>query len=140
MDPLSISAALVTFLGASATVVGFLEELCSLRKAPAAILALNNEISDLRLLFHGLNNLTQQRHDVSIASSTILPTLEKAQEKVRELEVILERRVIKRQLPSGQTEIDRIAWLRNKPKIQEIHDSFRDVKLNIATALGAVSS
>jgi hypothetical protein len=140
MDPLSISAGIIAFLGASAKVVGFLEELSSLRNAPAAILALNNEIADLRMLFCGLEEIARQQTNSAVTTSNVKPTLDRAKQKVLQLETILEFQVIKRRSVNNEIEIDRITWLRNKKTVLKIHDEFRDMKLDITTALGTIAS
>lgn len=50
MDPLSITASVLTLVTAANKVAKGLDNLASIKGAPAAVLALNNELSDLRLV------------------------------------------------------------------------------------------
>ena len=50
MDPLSLTASILTVLGVSGQAAKALKKLASLKGAPTVVLRLNNELSDLHLL------------------------------------------------------------------------------------------
>ena len=60
MDPLSITASALTLLAATKQVAMGLDKLASIKGAPAAVLALNNEVSDLRLVLSEAEPLLQE--------------------------------------------------------------------------------
>ena len=52
MEPLSVAANIIAVLGAGGAIINTLDQANSIRQAPDIVLALNNEISDLRLIVH----------------------------------------------------------------------------------------
>ena len=106
MDPLSITVSIVALIGAAQQVAVGLNKLASLRGAPAAVLALNNELSDLRLVLseaeplllkHGRAAAASQTATSTIANDTRLKlSIERAKDKLMELESIIQNRLMTR--------------------------------------------
>ena len=59
MDPLSLTASIIAVLGAGGSVASGIERIVSLRHAPDALLALNNEIVDFQLVVRMIQELLQ---------------------------------------------------------------------------------
>lgn len=86
MDPLSLIASILTVLGTGYSMMEGLEQFASLRQAPNTILALNNEISDFRLLALEANAVHQDQICVINTSyfvaASLGPILEHVKEKL----------------------------------------------------------
>ena len=145
MDPLSITVSIVALIGAAQQVAVGLNKLASLRGAPAAVLALNNELSDLRLVLseaeplllkHGRATVTSQTASSAVANDTRLKlSIEGAKDKLVELELIIQNRLMTR-----LGAIDKIGWLKEQDRIRKALEDIRIVRLNITAMLGIVTS
>ena len=99
MDLLSIAASIIALIGATQQVAVGLNKLASLRGAPAAVLALNNELSDLRLVLSEAEPLLLKHGRVAIGIQAATPypvendilklSIERAKNRLVELEPIL---------------------------------------------------
>lgn len=145
MDPLSITAATLALIGAANQVAVGLSKLASLKGAPAAILALNNEVSDLRLVLQEAEPLLLKHKQATAPSqptcpqkmvdATFLLSIERAKEKLLDLESVIQNRLMTR-----LGAIDRLGWLREQDKVRKAQTDLRTVRLNITAALGVVTS
>lgn len=122
-----------------------LNKLASLKGAPAAVLALNNEVSDLRLVWQETEPLLL-KHNHAPASrqpafppksvdATFLLSMERAKDKLLDLESVIQNRLMTRM--GG---IDKLGWLREQDKVRKAHVDLRTVRLNITAVLGVVTS
>lgn len=64
MDPLSLTASVITVVGVADAAGRGLKKLIALRGASDAILALNNEISDLRLTLRELDSILRDQRQM----------------------------------------------------------------------------
>lgn len=64
MDTLSITVSILTILGTGGVVAQNLGRIRRLRKAPTLLLQLNNEITDLELLVHAVEETLRENEDV----------------------------------------------------------------------------
>lgn len=145
MDPLSISASIVALIGAAEGIAIGINKLASLKNAPASVLALNNELSDLRLVLGEVQPLLEKHYRTSAdgncsladpaGDSTLLPSVQRAKVKLVELEVIVRNRLMAR-----MGVVDKLAWAFEQEKILRAKDDLRTARLNIAAALGIVTS
>ena len=145
MDPLSITASLIALIGAAESIAVGINKLASLRNAPASVLALNNELSDLRLVLREVEPLLQKHYQAladtqssrfpASGKSTLLISIQRAKVKLVELESIVQSRLMVRM---GIR--DKLAWTYEQDKIIRAKDDLRTARLNIAAALGVVTS
>lgn len=146
MDPLSITATVITVLGALQNAGTGLHKLLQLRAVPAVVLALNNEISDLQLLFREIDSLLTGYRRLRSRGSEVsseaflglqsLPTnVNGAKVKIAELQAILDKH-----LTNSHKLGDKISWLKEEARVCKIHEDIRSVRINIATALGVLTS
>ena len=70
MDPLFITASVFPLLAAANQVAKGLDKLASIQGAPAAVLALNNEVSDLRLVLCEAEPLLQKHLHTAVSPLT----------------------------------------------------------------------
>ena len=151
MDPLSVTASILTLLAASRSMVGGLQKLSSLRQAPDIILALNNEISDFQLVIFELDNYLQQDLARSSAnnqpcsannqpfSADILPILDRAKVKLMELKSLIEHRLLLRG-PNGAERLNKAAWFWERQKVKRIQEEIRDLRANLVAVVGVLVS
>ncbi|KAL8694797.1 MAG: hypothetical protein Q9224_003507 [Gallowayella concinna] len=133
MDPLSISASVVTLLGVAEGVSRGLRKLLKLRGVPDLVLALNNEVSDLQLLLNEVGTLVQKE----ARSVHSLPRiLERIQAKLNNLDLILRRFSTN----TGPKWPARVLWLKEEPNVLRIRNELGTLKQDLTTALGLSSS
>lgn len=145
MDPLSITVATLALIGAANQVAVGLNKLASLKGTPAAILALNNEVSDLRLVLQETEPLLLKHNQAAapgqstlppkMADATFLLSTERAKDKILDLESVIQNRLMTR-----MGAIDKLGWLREQDKVSKAQVDLRTVRLNITAALGVVTS
>lgn len=145
MDPLSITVATLALIGAANQVAVGLNKLASLKGAPAAILALNNEVSDLRLVLQETEPLLLKHNQAAgsdqpnfppkMIDATFLRSMDRAKEKLLDLESVIQNRLMTR-----MGAIDKLGWLREQDKVRKAQVDLRTVRLNITAALGVVTS
>ena len=145
MDPLSLTASIITLLGTGNAIVCGLEQLASLRQAPNTILALNNEISDFRLVALEANTILREHQDQTHKGSTnslfainLGPILDHAREKLLELEKLLEYRLTSPGA-NGEARLNRLAWFYQQNKFKQIQEDFRSIKVNVVAAIGILT-
>ena len=137
-----MTASIIAVVGAASSVGRSLEKLSILRGAPAGILALNNEISDLRLILHEIDTVLQNNRG-SIRPSlniSLMASLYQAKDKLLELESVIEYQVMTTNSDGSEIRINRFAWTRNQGRIHRIQESLRLIRLNLMVVLGVLSS
>ena len=145
MDPLSIAASIVALIGAAESIAVGINKLASLKNAPASVLALNNELSDLRIVLAEIQPLLEKHYTATAGyatlkagfsgDSTILLSIHRAKIRLVELEVIVRNRLMVR-----MGVVDKLSWAFEQEKILRAKDDLRTARLNITAALGVVAS
>lgn len=145
MEPVSFAASLVALIGAADAIAVGINKIASLRNAPASVLALNNELSDLRLVLREVEPLIQKHYLAhpdkqtplfpASGDSTLLLSVQRAKIKLVELESIVQNRLMVRMGVK-----DKLAWTYEQEKIRMAKDCLRTARLNISAALGVVTS
>lgn len=139
MDPLSITAGIIALIGAANQVAVGLNKLASMREAPDAVRALNNEVSDLRLVLDDAEPLLRKHERMSRPNapgdSKFLLGLEHGKERLAELETLIQNRLFTR-----MGKIDRFGWLFEQNKVQRALVDIRAVRLSIVARLALVNA
>lgn len=140
-----MTASIVTLLGVVEALGIGLHKVISLKDVPAILLALNNEISELHILFHELDSVLHEHGRLKDARWVKLSTepglaslprsLEHAKAKLQDLQDLLQNRII-----DSKGNLDRIAWLREGKRVRKLQEELRAARLNITTALGIMTS
>ena len=145
MDPLSITASIMTLLGVGGTISTTLEKASMLHQAPLLISTFRCEISDLRTLTYELRNLLRQyvEKDSSNADARrfveeVTPMLMIGLEKLLEFESLIEYDLL---YPgsSSRIRIRRLAWFWNQEKTRAIREQIRLFRTNL-TAITTLAS
>ena len=144
MDPLSISASVLTLLGAGATISKGLNRLVSLKNASDVVYSLNNEVTDLHLLSHETADLLSQVS--SHAEIEVPATLAKALGNVKDGVLALEKFIAYELTTIASTDsslnrrVDRSAFLKGQRQIQGLRDRLRADRMNLASATNLLTA
>ena len=141
MDPLSLTASIITVIGLGGPVAEAVRGLASLRDAPNYIIALNNEMADLNLIVLAIQDIYQSQRatgasgqvDETNVDASVTSALNEANRITEKLRKLYDRL-------SGPGSPSRTAWLLDSRKARRIGETLRDVRLKLAAALGLLSS
>lgn len=127
-DPLSIGASAVALLGAGTTCATLLFDLVhTLRRAPEELLALSNEVNDLKSVLQDITDICGDigADDSSTASarSKIKNLLTSAGKALKELDDLLKE-------PSK-----RRAWIRQKARANRLREQFKGIRKDLNESL-----
>ena len=151
MDPLSITVSIIAIIGVGGQTAKTIKKLASIKGAPDSILALNNEISDIRLIIIAIQDVFEKqrttgkpfpgyRASEANVDASVISALEQANKKVLELEALHNRLIPLSSGLSGLATTDRITWLREQKKLKHMQEDLRTTRLKLATALGVLNS
>ena len=143
MDPLSITASIVTILAVADKCVKGIAKLRALNRAPSELSALINEVADLQTILTQVVALCQplqkNRSDGSVIALKSL--LKRGEEQLLALNALvqceLSKSKSKRQ--GGGTKVDHWGWTLNKDNLAAHQRSLRTTRLNLSTALGVIN-
>ena len=144
MDPLSITAGSIAVLSALTASGKGINRLVSLKRAPAELLALSNEIESLRALLLVVQlALINVRDTAAYTSckelfglilgdvgSTVLDLESKIEFQLKRADVVAQ---------DGRPKISRIAWLKADSEVERLKWRIRDARGNLSTALSAMN-
>ena len=124
--------------------VSGIERLSSLREAPDVILALNNEISDFRLVIFEVASYLRQEPTRSSPSAQAFSTnvmliLDRARDRLIKLEALIEYRLV---LPGtdGRIRLNKIGWTLERQKVKRIQEEIRSLRMNLLAVVGVLIS
>ncbi|KAL8704734.1 MAG: hypothetical protein Q9201_002118 [Fulgogasparrea decipioides] len=135
MDPLSIAAGVVTFMGACNALASTIQKLHRLRNTPKELKELENEINDLKTCMGDINRLVQMHsgNGVELVCQTSLGVyVENARKKIQEIQKYLEHTLL--DTPSSR-KIRASAWLKWQPEFHRLRQELRDLRSEIGTCI-----
>ncbi|KAF7510833.1 hypothetical protein GJ744_005933 [Endocarpon pusillum] len=141
MDPLSITASILTILGAAGQVKKGLERLQSLKSAPQELCALTNEIADLQVVLNNFSEcLSQLQTQKSLEEdwvSSVQRPLGRAQNLIKELNVLIETKLTATKCPNekGMPQVVRLSWTKEKKNLARFQKQLRETRVNLILAL-----
>ena len=143
-DPLSVAASIIAVVSAADTACKTLAKVRSFRNAPNEILALNNEVADLKLIFdcldahaHGTPGIAALPHTQLLHLSTLLA---KAKAQLLTLENLLHTRFIKSDPGIGKFKVSGLRWIRAKETVENIQRNLRNHRLDIVLQLTTINA
>ena len=143
-DPLSITASIIAVVGAAEGVTRTLSKIKSLRKAPDELLALINEVSDLKIILRDVQSYiarNTQRPQISQEELDNISTLvNRAKDKLLELDKPIQYKLVKPESISDQIKVSRREWIKAKNTIEKFQQGLRDIRLNIVTHMVVINS
>lgn len=147
MDPLSLTASIITVVSASTKLVKILCQLATIRNAPPLVLALNNELSVLRLNVNATQDLVTRQsklisshpgHDI-LSPDTVASVgccLKKAESLVIELDCLLSP-LLDLLLRSDSVAPKKwISWMKNAPALERLKQEIYHVRVELNSTLG----
>jgi hypothetical protein len=144
MDPLSLTASLISIAGLVSAVTKSLHKLKNLYHAGEEIHALSNEISDLEAVFRNVVQAVQDgQHNGSPrqhACPNLSPNIQAAKDKLLELDMILNYRLIRPTSKDSAIKIDRMRWLKERAHVMRLQSELRNIRHNLTTQISALHS
>ena len=143
-DPLSITAGIVAVVGAAGGITKTLGKIKDLRNAPDELLALINEVSDLRLILNDLQHYilqnTQRQQILQEELQHLSILVGRAKDKLLQLDELIQYRLVKPDSIFGEIKVSKREWARARSSIVRFQQSLRDIRLNIATHMVVINS
>ena len=142
MEPFSISASILTILSAGGQILRDLSKIINLGWAPDVLLALNNEVVDLKITINNIDSFLQEQDQKanSACLTSIANALQRTKTTLLELEQIIAYGLTKVSKDGQSLKIDRSVWMREERNIHSIKDSIRDNRIVLTQALGLFNS
>ena len=140
-DPLTIITAVVTLLGAGGQIGKRLKKVVSLKNAPGILLAVNNEITDLRAVVQIFDDLLQRQYNTGDAApySQLSVSLEKVKQTLLRLEQLVSYELTVIVGDDHHLRLDKSVWLLAEPKFRAIKDQIRDDKTALYRGLALLT-
>ena len=137
MDPLSISVSILAILGGTRKVGKGLRKLTSRRYAPDILLALNNEVSDLRTVIFEVEDLAKQHREAIGRHLGVCNAIARIKETLLGLEELITYDLTK----IGDLEKpDKTTILLGESKIARMNSQIKASKENLNAALTRFNS
>ena len=126
------------------SITATLGKIKNITDAPAQLLALINEVSDLTVLLADAERHIRQIRHASTSNLNHLQNLkifvDRAKEQLQRLEQLIHYKLTK---PESTTELLKVSfrnWMKEKGTVEEFRQGLRDARLNIATQMALINS
>ena len=141
-DPLSITASVIAVVGAAEGVGKTLNKIRNFRDAPKELLALINDISDLRIVLGDLeSHLTQNAPSIQEEQSEHISTLlNRAKEQLLQLDELVHYRLTRSDSTPQQVKISRQEWAKATSTIKKYRKRLQNTRLNIVAHMLIVNA
>ncbi|KXS95674.1 hypothetical protein AC578_6241 [Pseudocercospora eumusae] len=139
MDPLSISTAIITCIGATAALANTIQKLHRLRKAPKDITSLEDEILAVNKHVEHVGNILRASSNCRpaiVKDSSLEPAIEAARTKVEQVKQFLENKLLK----DNSTELKKSAWLKWQSEFGRLKQDLRDVRIELGFCINLFSA
>ena len=142
MDPLSISASVVTLLGAGGTLAKLLRKGIGLKNAPDVLRALNDEVSELQSTANDVNDLlwTANQDPDGHPPKSLVSTLNRVKSILLQLESYISYQLTTVTADGENNRLDKSVYLRAEHRLQEFKDEILTSRLALAAALSLFAS
>ncbi|GKT65316.1 ankyrin repeat protein [Colletotrichum tofieldiae] len=147
MDPLSITASVITLLGTVVASAKALEAVRNVHNAPKQVAAALNEVTDLRavvgMIEHSINGISddeKQKHKVICQSLYDLAS--KANGTLQELHAIIKKVFPSKSIAGSEEHVyvlSRRMWLREKSAIERHFVNLQSTRKNLDSALSSLN-
>lgn len=136
-----MTASILALLGAGGKVGTACKKIIALRHAPAALMALNNEVTDLHILVQDVDDILRQNSETSETDTppSVTSALKRTRATLLRLETLIAYELM---TPSAGNEsrLDRSVWLRAESRVQKLKDDIRADRVALTSALGLLTS
>ncbi|OBR03067.1 B-cell lymphoma 3-encoded protein [Colletotrichum higginsianum IMI 349063] len=148
MDPLSITASVITLLGTVAASAKALEAVRGIQNAPKQVATALNEVTDLRavvgMIEHSINDLSDdEKRKHKIICQSLYDLASKANGTLQELNTIIKKVFPKRTIAGSEEHVyvlSRRMWLREKSAIERHFLNIQSTRKNLDSALNSLNA
>ena len=142
MDPLSISASVLTLLGAGGTLSKLLRKGIDLKNAPDVLRALNDEVSELQSTANDVNDLlwTATRESDDFPPKSLISSLNRVKSILLQLESYISYQLTTLAADGENIRLDKSAYLRAERRLHELKDEIHTSRIALASALSLFAS
>ena len=140
MDPLSITAGILAILGAGGKVGNGLKKIIALKHAPDALLALNNEVTDVQIAVQDVDDLLRRYTDLSKTQIPIIVirSLQQTKKTVLLVECFIAYDLTT--IEAGRQRVDKSEWFQATSKVQDLKTKLQADKSSLLLSLGVLTS
>lgn len=142
MDPLSISASVLTLLGAGGTLSKLLRKGIDLKNAPAVLRALNDEVSELQSTANDVNDLlwTATRDFDEPPPKSLVSSLSRVKSVLLQLESYVSYQLTTITADGENIRLDKSVYLRAEQRLHELKAEIQASRIALASALSLFAS
>ena len=142
MDPLSISASVLTLLGAGGTLSKLLKKGIDLKNAQDVLQALNYEVSELQSTANDVNDLlwTANRDIEDPPPKSLISTLSRVKTILLQLESYISYQLTTFTADGQNTRLDKSVYLRAERRLHELKDEIYASRIALASTLSLFAS
>ena len=142
MDPLSVSASVLTLLGVGGTLSKLLRKGIDLKNAPDVLRALNDEVSELQSTANDANDLlwTATRDSDDPPPKSLISSLSRVKSILLQLESYISYQLTTFTTDGGSIRLDKSVYLRAERRLQELKDEIHASRIALASALSLFAS
>ena len=144
MDPLSLVTGILALLGACSTASKTLSKIRCLKRAPALLQALNNEIADLQLALMDINDYIERTeltkvvsHGTGTSTTTTVfdicsSVIDQTRQTVQEIEAVVNYRILRPGREEG-FEVNRLSFLGEMNRLNQFQADLRHARHRITS-------
>ena len=142
MDPLSISASVVTLLSAGGTLSKLLRKGIGLKNAPDVLRALNDEVSELQSTANDVDDLlrTATRDPDDRPPKSLTGSLSRVKSVLLQLESYISYQLTTVTDDGESVRLDKSVYVRAERRLQELKDEIHVSRIALASALSLFAS
>ena len=142
MDPLSISASVVTLLSAGGTLSKLLRKGIGLKNAPDVLRALNDEVSELQSTANDVDDLlrTATRDPDDRPPKSLTGSLSRVKSGLLQLESYISYQLTTVTDDGESIRLDKSVYVRAERRLQELKDEIHVSRIALASALSLFAS
>ncbi|CAM1510621.1 Fc.00g009560.m01.CDS01 [Cosmosporella sp. VM-42] len=141
MDPLSLTASILTIVGATTATLKGLNRVVGLKDAQAEGKKLLAKVQDLRLLLKLLNDTTTgPSASAALLAQDLAPFLSSMEQLTQEFESLVCGTLFRHPGPSANArgKFSRCAWLLEKSKVERLESRLQDMRQNVMCSLSSL--
>ena len=142
-EVLSLAASIVGVLGAAEGAVKTLSAVASICNAPDEVLALVNEISDLRVVLYNTESYVRSARASHITHEHLQQLsafVNRARNELLKLDELIQLKILKPQSSPERIVLSKFEWIKGVKKVHRLHQTLRDIRLNIVTQMTMMNS
>ena len=137
-DPLSITASIIAVVTAAEGV-----SKKNAQRAPSELLALVNEVSDLRVILNDVDSHLNRDAGRALLSDPLqhmATLLQRAKDRLLQLDQLIQYQLVKPDSTIANLKVSRREWVKAKNIIKKYQQSLRDIRLNIIAQMTVLNA